>query len=1068
MNGKFPLRLGKALLKHTVSKAVGDGTLSVIADVGLDEAESRLDAWLKAGENQKALSRAMNQADACFMQQVGDSALQQWMHDLPLRDLPALQKALDALPQSPNEDALEAALRQAIARDWPGLNPAQRDLAVRVYLQCVRRALLPLEEQALLVIGRSVLRTEGKVDRLDERIAQLQAQVRAWIESQKGLRLEEGEKSYLRRLREKTDRVRLAEDAQSTEKDRQAQERRVELHRVYVDLSTTIPPTFSDVLDRLEIPNGQRDALREEINRWIQKVGNKNRNLSVDEINNYAGLLQKIAQSHGEDAKHPLSQWVNDQAALQQALAPLTAVEVLAKHAELVLLGNPGSGKSTFVNYLAYILAGAHLGEEPRWRDMLGAPFEAPLFPIRVVIRRWSSMLRSQPNRETGEGVDKPDVELVYWAIEREFKGGIDRQQLIKRLSHPQTLVMFDGLDEAPVPERASDFNHRQVIIDSIREFRIAHPQCRVLVTSRIRPYNAPRYRLTEFTEATLAPLDDSRIRRFVQQWYDEMLRVGEIVQPKKAQAKRDKLLKAIDERQVLQEMAGTPLLLTMLAMVNTHSDLPERRVELYHQVVQQLLWEWDKQKAEEGEVARLRLLLDVAEPPIDKAEFEKMLWKLTYEAHAKSGRERSAAIHVSDLKQALIDLYGQKGRSMFEAEAWAARVMALMRERSGLLIPDEDDTFVFPHRSFQEYLAARWLLTLKNPGRTFLGLVENDIWHEVILLACGYLTIKDVQMEGYWLSIVQKLARGMKKDVRRWQAPVLAGRAWLEYGVGSLDDEDAEDLLEDLAPALTAIMQNPDLPMPGGLAEDRVRAVARQRLEAGLILADLGVLPDDLDALIPIDAAGLGYAFRMGKYPVTNAQYQRFMDAGGYDEDKPWWSEEAVKDIESWLFNRNWRQGPRYQDEPRLNKSTQPVVGVSWYEARAYCQWLTERWREEGIIGAGEEVRLPTEQEWEAAAGPARYAWGDDFDPAKVNSKESGLGQTTPVHMYPTGATPAGVHDLNGNVWEWVLEPPGRLRGGSWWNDADGVTSSARGWLNPFNWHDPFGFRVVVVPISR
>jgi len=136
MSTKFPLRLGKALLKYAVSKAVGDETLDVLADVGLDEIESRLDAWLTTPESQQALAAAMRQADACFMQQVGDEKLRQWMHDLPLRDLPALQEALTALPASPDENALEEALRQALARDWPGLNQAQRDLAVRIYLLC--------------------------------------------------------------------------------------------------------------------------------------------------------------------------------------------------------------------------------------------------------------------------------------------------------------------------------------------------------------------------------------------------------------------------------------------------------------------------------------------------------------------------------------------------------------------------------------------------------------------------------------------------------------------------------------------------------------------------------------------------------------------------------------------------------------------------------------------------------------------------------------------------------------------------------------------------------------------
>jgi len=284
----------------------------------------------------------------------------------------------------------------------------------------------------------------------------------------------------------------------------------------------------------------------------------------------------------------------------------------------------------------------------------------------------------------------------------------------------------------------------------------------------------------------------------------------------------------------------------------------------------------------------------------------------------------------------------------------------------------------------------------------------------------------------------------------------LLAGMAWKEYGFDKVSKKAAKRLRRELPPPLTAIMQNPDLP-------------PAQRLEAGLILADLGVLPEDLDEFIPIHAPEPGYDFRIGKYLVTNAQYQRFMDADGYDEDKPWWTEEAVREL-SW--DEDWRNGPRYRHDPRFNKATQPVVGVSWYEANAYCQWLTATLREEGAIGEHEEVRLPTEAEWEAAAGPTRYARGDEFIPGNVNSKESGLGQTTPVHMYLTGASPAGVHDLNGNVWEWTFDRNKEgwpwLRGGSFWNNAEDVISSARLDGSPIIRYNGLGFRVVVVPISQ
>jgi formylglycine-generating enzyme required for sulfatase activity len=151
-------------------------------------------------------------------------------------------------------------------------------------------------------------------------------------------------------------------------------------------------------------------------------------------------------------------------------------------------------------------------------------------------------------------------------------------------------------------------------------------------------------------------------------------------------------------------------------------------------------------------------------------------------------------------------------------------------------------------------------------------------------------------------------------------------------------------------------------------------------------------------------------------------------------------------------------------------------MVGVTWYEAVAYCAWLTGVLRQGGTIGQHQVARLPSQVEWERAARGTEgraYPWGDAFDPARANTGESGLGQTSPVDMYPGGATPdTEVYDLAGNVWEWTgdkLKGVGEayyVVGGSWLFGADTARCVAR-YRYRANFGVDFGFRVVLSRLS-
>jgi formylglycine-generating enzyme required for sulfatase activity len=188
------------------------------------------------------------------------------------------------------------------------------------------------------------------------------------------------------------------------------------------------------------------------------------------------------------------------------------------------------------------------------------------------------------------------------------------------------------------------------------------------------------------------------------------------------------------------------------------------------------------------------------------------------------------------------------------------------------------------------------------------------------------------------------------------------------------------------------------------------------------------------------IDLSGYG----IGRYPVTVEEYRRFVEDGGYDNQR-WWRNGFP----------SRKHAPDKWDE-QIQHANRPVVGVSWYEVMAYCEW--------------QGVQLPIEAEWERAARGKegrRYPWGDaEPDTAFSNYCESVIGHPTPVGLYPLGSTPDGVLDLAGNVWEWTTDwfvngKTRTVRGGAWNTNKWLLRSMSRFGLDPSDRRANVGFRV-------
>jgi formylglycine-generating enzyme required for sulfatase activity len=164
-----------------------------------------------------------------------------------------------------------------------------------------------------------------------------------------------------------------------------------------------------------------------------------------------------------------------------------------------------------------------------------------------------------------------------------------------------------------------------------------------------------------------------------------------------------------------------------------------------------------------------------------------------------------------------------------------------------------------------------------------------------------------------------------------------------------------------------------------------------------------------------------LPYSFKIARFPLTNGEYARFIAAGGYTEPR-WWT------TQGWARRKEQNKTePFYWDEDK-NKPDHPVE-CWWYEAMAYCAWLTAQGHAEGWLPGNEVIRLPTSLEWERAArhtDKRHYPWGNAQPTIEHANFGKHVGDPTAVGSYPLGAAVCGAQDMLGNVWEWTATPFG------------------------------------------
>lgn len=744
----------------------------------------------------------------------------------------------------------------------------------------------------------------------------------------------------------------------------------------------------------------------------------------------------------------------------------LTINQVLARFPVFLLLGNPGSGKTTLLRHLALSFA---RGEAQRKLDWQGEP----LLPILVPLRNFGRFWRDNSHNYTGP-VPSALREFIAEHF-REHELALSPNFFRKRLAGGNCLVLLDGLDE--VADRDMRATVAQVVSKFIEHYgKLGN---RFGLASRPKGYEEVQDYLPKPMVCTVQDMDqasrDELVGNLLKQFSDTRPRWRK---------EQQKLVSEIQRKRRVEELSRNPLFCTTLVLVYKYrgASLPERRVDVYKELVDLMLGFWDVHRFAREDVADVRelALMDgtgrifESEERAVEAKREALI-KLAYWMQEQNKAEVSKPDAETYLAVYFED---EEGAEATESEAWARGFLNIAHQRSGLFVEAEPGKYAFSHQNFREYLAATAVVDFTDDEMltAIIDHAEDSWWREVILLAVAHERLSNKRRK-LLLEALLKAGR-----------VVLVGECAIDAG-GRLPHPTRKLIVDQLYTQMV---------------DDKCES--QVRFEAGKTLDGLGWLPSDMNQWVPCEGCGeAGETVLVMKYPVTSAQFALFMAAGGYENPSYWGGE----DSQGWRWrlseHNDWRgkgpvTEPEYWQGAEYGKQRRgfPVVGVSWYEGTAYGRWLTdvlarllagdesvtaeERDLVADLVEAGaRQVRLPTEAVWECVAGGGdneRYPWDTPNRPVtnnkadiakRANVSENNVNGTTPVGMHPQGASdPFGVWDLAGNMWEWTDswydtgERRRVLRGGSWDLNSEYARAGVRYYFHPDFSDDHIGFRLV------
>ena len=376
---------------------------------------------------------------------------------------------------------------------------------------------------------------------------------------------------------------------------------------------------------------------------------------------------------------------------------------------KFILLGAPGSGKTTLASYFAVMLA---QGET----EKLGLDPDVDYLPIIIRIR---DLAREENVSILEFAKDFAEKRLTVKDLPTGFFNYC--------LEDGRAVILLDGLDEV------AETGKRYDIVSRIENFLGQFPENLAIITSRPAGYKRDFFRTEEFPHFELQAFGDDKVEEFINRWYDSRVK-----DQAEAARRKESLQKALEENERIKLLARNPLLLTIIALIHRYQAvLPKERFKLYDKAVETLIISWDAKKEITAHKKLQYLSLD---------DLRRILEIIAYWIHTEGNTGDQEGGTLIDCEELLGKLKREiktlKGIQLYEAENEAERFLSLIQERTGLLNEQGQDCYAFVHKTFQEYLCAQAIDYEADNEGDFEIILDHVIthlhdphWREVLLL---------------------------------------------------------------------------------------------------------------------------------------------------------------------------------------------------------------------------------------------------------------------------------------------------------------------------------------------